>query len=45
MGGEHTVRCTGDVMQNDTPETYMILLTSDIPINPVKTNWKVTDSG
>ena len=27
-GGEHTLQCTYDVLQNCTPETYIILLTN-----------------
>ena len=26
-GGEHTIQYTNDVLQNCTPDTYMILLT------------------
>ena len=26
-GGEHTIQYTDDVLQNCTPETYMLLLT------------------
>ena len=35
-GGEHTLQCTDDVMQNCAPETYRILLTSNLPINSIK---------
>ena len=30
--GEHTIQYTDDVLQNCTPETYMILLTNITPI-------------
>ena len=36
-GGEHTVQCTDHVLQNCTPETYIILLTDVTPINSIKT--------
>lgn len=36
MGGEHTVRCAGDVLSHGTIETYMILLTVVTPINLIK---------
>ena len=45
LGGEHTVEHTDDVMQNDTPETCIISLTRDTPINSIKTHSKVTGSG
>ena len=32
-GGEHTIQCTHDILQNCTPETYIILLTNATPIN------------
>ena len=35
-GGEHTIRCTDAVLQNCTPETYIILLTNAIPINSIR---------
>ena len=28
LGGEHTIRCTDDVLQNCAPETCVILLSS-----------------
>ena len=36
-GGEHTVQCTDDVLQNcmSILETYIILLTSVTPINSI----------
>ena len=36
LGGEHTIQCTDDVLQNYTSEIYTILLTSVIPINSIK---------
>ena len=36
-GGEHTtIQYTHDVLQNCTPETYIILLTNVTPINSMK---------
>ena len=35
-GGEHTVQCTDNVLQNCTLETYIILLTSVTPVNTIK---------
>ena len=35
-GGEHTIQCTDDVLQNCTPETYIILLSNVTPINSIK---------
>ena len=36
-GGEHSVQYTGDdVLQNCTPETYIILLTNVTPINAME---------
>ena len=35
-GGEYTIQYTYDVLQNGTPETYIILLTNVIPINSIK---------
>ena len=35
-GGEHTTQYTDDVLQNCTPETYIILLTNVTPINSIK---------
>lgn len=32
-GGEHTVWCTADMLQNGAPETCMVLLTIVTPIN------------
>ena len=36
QGGEHTIHCTDDVLQNRVPETYVILLTKVTPINSLK---------
>ena len=33
QGGEHTIQYTDDVLQDCTPETYIILLTNVTPIN------------
>ena len=35
-GGEHTIQYTDDVLENCTPETYIILLTNVTPINSIK---------
>ena len=35
-GGEHTIRYTEDVLQNYTPETYIILLTNVTSINSIQ---------
>ena len=35
-GGEHTMPYTDDVLQNRTPETYVILLTNVTPIYSIK---------
>ena len=35
-GGKHTVKYTNGVLQNCTPETYIILLTNVTPINSIK---------
>ena len=35
-GDEHTEQYTDDVLQNCTPETYVILLTNVIPIKSIK---------
>ena len=35
-GGEHTIQCTDDVLQNCIPESYMILFTNVTPINSIK---------
>ena len=35
-GGEHTIQYATDVLQNYTPETYIILLTNVTPINSIK---------
>ena len=43
-GGEHTVQYTDDVLQNYTPETYIILLTSATPINSIKNNRSINQS-
>ena len=37
LGSEHTVQYTDDVLQNCTPETYIILLANITPINSIKT--------
>ena len=34
-GGEHTIQYTNDVLQNCTPETYIILLNNSTPINSI----------
>ena len=34
-GGEHTIQYTDDVLQNCTPEIYIILLTNVTPINVI----------
>ena len=34
--GEHTIQYTDDVLQNCTPETYIILLTNVTPINSIR---------
>ena len=33
---KHTIQHKDDVLQNCTPETYLILLTNIIPINSIK---------
>ena len=35
-GGKHTIHYTDDVLQNRTPETYVILLTNVTPINSIQ---------
>ena len=35
-GGEHTIQYTDDVLQNSTPETYVILLITVPPVNSIK---------
>ena len=35
-GGEHTIQCTDDVLENCTPETYIISLNSITPVNSIK---------
>ena len=35
-GGEHTIQYTDDVLENCTPETYIILLTNVTSINAMK---------
>ena len=35
-GGEHTIECTDDVLQNCAPETCIILSTSATPTNSIK---------
>ena len=37
-GGEHTIQCTDDALQNGTPETYIILLTNVNLINSIFLN-------
>ena len=39
-GSEHTIQYTGDVLQNYTPDTYIILLTKANPINSINTKKK-----
>ena len=34
--GKHTILCTNDVLQNCTPETYIIILTNVTTVNAVK---------
>ena len=34
-GGWHTIQYTGDVLQNCTPETYVVLLTNVTAINSI----------
>ena len=34
--GKNTMQYIGDVLQNCTPETYIILLTNVTPINSIK---------
>ena len=34
-GSKHTIHYTDDVLQNCTPETYIILLTNVTPINQI----------
>ena len=38
--GEHTIQYTDDVLQNCTPETYIILLANATLINSIKINQK-----
>lgn len=35
-GGEHTIQCTDDVLQNFPTKTRKILLTNVTPINSIK---------
>lgn len=35
-GGAHTIQYRDDVLQNYTPETYVVVLTSITPINSIK---------
>ena len=35
-GSEHTIQYIDDMLQNCTPETYIILLLNVIPINSIK---------
>ena len=37
-GGEHTIQCTGDALENYTPEAYIILLTNVTSVNSIKIN-------
>ena len=39
-GGEHTIQCTDNVLQNCTPKTYLILLTKLTPINSIKKQYE-----
>ena len=39
-GGEYTIQYTDDVLQNCTHETYVISLTSVIPINSIKIKFR-----
>ena len=36
LGGEHILQYKETILQNCTPETYMILLASVTPITPIK---------
>ena len=36
LGGEHTTQYIDDVLQNRTPETYIIILTNVTPIKSIK---------
>ena len=36
LDGEHTIQYTGDVLQNCTLETYILLLTNVTPVNSIK---------
>ena len=36
LSSEHTIQYTDDVLQNLTPETYILLLTNITPINSIK---------
>ena len=40
LSGEHTMQYTDDVLQNYTPEIYVILITNVIPINSIKKIFK-----
>ena len=44
QGGEHTIQYTDDVLQNCTPETYIILLTNATPIKSIKRKEKKNKS-
>lgn len=35
-GGEHIIQYTDDMLQNCTPETYILLLNNVTPINSIK---------
>ena len=37
-GGEHTIQYIDDILEDCTPETYIILLTNVTPINSLKIN-------
>ena len=36
LGREHTIQYTDDVLQNCTPETYIVLLSNVTPVNSIK---------
>ena len=39
-GGEHTIQCTDDMLQNCTPEAYIILSINVTPISSIKVFFK-----
>ena len=39
-GGEHAIQYTDDVLQNCTPDTYLILLANVTPINAINKKLK-----